>query len=332
MAVGDYFDHDNGLVEKTLAETFNGGAWTILPTPNSSSDNFLFGVSCPGVGSCAAVGQHGQVFVAQTLIEMWDGTSWSIVPTPNRGSSDNRLLGVSCPSLNFCVAVGESVGQYVNGNPVGVTTLVETFDGTSWTITPSPNPNGLGTNSGLNSVSCTTPTNCVAAGGSFDATGIRTLVESWNGTTWSIVPTPSPTSGDLLLGVSCAEVTSCMAVGTSGIFGPTPRQTLAEIWNGSSWSVIPSPDGGPGENRLNAVSCDQPHRCVTVGRANDGTVNRSLVEAWDGTSLSLVPSPNQGSGDNELLGVSCSHGPKCVAGGWYFNPAVDGFLTLTMEN
>ena len=38
-----------------------------------------------------------------------------------------------------------------------------------------------------------------------------TLVESWNGTSWSVVP--SPGSGDALNWVSCASASACMAAG-----------------------------------------------------------------------------------------------------------------------
>jgi hypothetical protein len=49
-------------------------------------------------------------------------------------------------------------------------TLIEQWSGTRWSIVGSPNPTRLGT---LNSVSCTTATNCVAV----DYPGTGNLIE-----------------------------------------------------------------------------------------------------------------------------------------------------------
>lgn len=61
--------------------------------------------------------------------------------------------------------------------------------------------------SAFDSVSCTVPTNCVAVG----SLG-QTLIESWNGSAWSVTPTPKPVNKDAS-GVSCTSWTSCVAVG-----------------------------------------------------------------------------------------------------------------------
>jgi hypothetical protein len=67
-----------------------------------------------------------------------------------------------------------------------------------------------------------------------------TLAESWNGTSWSLVPSPSPGSfSDELRGVSCTSPGSCMAVGD---FEGTGNQfTLAEAWNGTRWTTVKTP-------------------------------------------------------------------------------------------
>ena len=92
-----------------------------------------------------------------TLVERWNGHAWSIVPSPNQGSGDNLLLGVSCTGPSACVAVGD----YVNTSNAQQT-LVESWNGHGWSITPSPN-RGNSSND-LNAVSCSGPTSCVAVG------------------------------------------------------------------------------------------------------------------------------------------------------------------------
>ena len=63
-------------------------------------------------------------------------------------------------------------------------------------------------------VSCASSRSCMAVGSYIDL-GMTTLVESWNGTKWSIVPSPSNPDSHLafLNGVSCTSSTSCIAVG-----------------------------------------------------------------------------------------------------------------------
>jgi hypothetical protein len=65
----------------------------------------------------------------------------------------------------------------------------------------------------------------------------RTLVQHWNGTTWDVVPSPSPSaSQDELLGVAMLSSSYAWAVGYQG------DKTLIERWNGTAWTVQPSPN------------------------------------------------------------------------------------------
>ncbi|MDQ6805931.1 MAG: hypothetical protein M3065_13410, partial [Actinomycetota bacterium] len=58
--------------------------------------------------------------------------------------------------------------------------------------------------------------------------GQATLAEAWDGTTWTLQPTPNPAgSSGWLSGVSCTSATACTAAGFSS--GPV---TLAERYSG----------------------------------------------------------------------------------------------------
>jgi hypothetical protein len=86
----------------TLAECWNGAAWTIQPTlnPTGAKSNVLSSVSCT-TKACTAAGQSN----GATLMERSNGTSWTIPTTPpNSGGS--ALNGVSCTSADACTAVG----------------------------------------------------------------------------------------------------------------------------------------------------------------------------------------------------------------------------------
>jgi hypothetical protein len=90
-----------------------------------------------------------------------------------------------------------------------------------------------GSNSELNGVSCVSPTTCVAVGDYWGAAGIdHTLIESWNGVAWSVVPSPSLAAERTLYGVSCSSANWCVAVGTHRTDISMSSRTLVESWNG----------------------------------------------------------------------------------------------------
>jgi hypothetical protein len=106
--------------EKTLAESWNGVRWSVVPSPSPhrGSDSDLASVSCISAAWCTATGSSvGDQ--ALTLIESWNGTRWSVVPSPNRGNA-SYLNGVSCTSASACTATG-----YTNNSHQGGRTLVE---------------------------------------------------------------------------------------------------------------------------------------------------------------------------------------------------------------
>src|SRR5205823_5211397 len=158
--------------------------------------------SCTGVGWF--VNSSG---VEHTLVVRGSGSSWARVASPSPSLAGGALVGVSCTSPSNCVAVGsqpQSAQSY--------TTLAEHWDGTTWTIVPSPNPPGVGvpyTRAALHGVRCASATSCLAVG--FYAIGgiSRTLSERWDGTTWTIVSTPNPAGTNLpgviveLSGLTC---------------------------------------------------------------------------------------------------------------------------------
>ena len=211
----------------TLVEHWAGNHWSIVTSPNPTgfqSAN-LGGVSCPSTMSCFAVGLAQFRSSYEALMEHWNGHRWSIMPSPTLAGANMRT--VSCSTTATCMAVGSySVGGIDN-------TLVEAWNGHTWSVTPSPNPTGsIGTV--LNGVSCPTSTHCFAVGYSSYAVSQgpepvgaaeKTLVEQWNGHTWSIVRSRNPSPGGfketVLNGVSCHRKASCFAVGD---FGGSPNQ------------------------------------------------------------------------------------------------------------
>ena len=307
-------------------------AWSVVPSANTSStdNDYLSSVSCVSTTFCMAVGYYTGG-TDQTLIESWNGTGWTIVPSPDTSPTAYDVISsVSCVSTTFCMAVG----YYTGGTDQ---TLIESWNGTSWSIVSSPNASPTEPDT-LASVSCVAsrPSEiCTAVGNNYNGTVLRTLIESWNGTGWTIVPSPntSPTDNDYLTGLSCLSTTVCVAVGNTTTV--SSARTLIESWNGTNWSIVPSPNTSlTDQDVLNGVSC-VPIRprtiCTAVGYYNNGT-DQTLIESWNGWRWSIVPSPNTSTAQlNVFAHVSCESASFCTAVGYDYSGTADQTLIESLN-
>jgi hypothetical protein len=316
FAVGN---HDS-VSAPAIIERWNGTTWSVaanpLPRPPNSS---LSAVSCPTTTNCFGVGQHTTPSgTVATLVERPSGSSWSVVASPNpAGATNSTLSGVSCVSTTMCFAVGSS-----GLDPHK--TLVERWNGTAWSVVASPNQPGTFTHNRLESVSCTSATSCFAVG-NYDDGAIKTLVERWNGSAWSIVASPNTSSDNSRLrSVSCVSATSCIAVGDHFDTPVVGSKTLVERWNGVVWSVVASPNAPSNAfSALEGVSCTSATNCVAVGTVGDpGASNqpptKSLIERWNGATWAITASADPaGTTHGSLAGVSCPSATSCFAVGTY---------------
>lgn len=274
------------------------------------------------------------IFVAFLLaaISFATGASsgWSIVASPNaigagQVSATNRLYSVTCTSATNCWAVG----VYYNSNAFGQT-LIEQWNGNSWTVVSSPN--NTPQSNGLNGVTCASASQCWAVGYSYDTTQTaQGLIEQWDGASWTVASVNGlPAASNYFQSVTCPSASECWAVGYSlyssgGPGGLGLYQTLIAQWNGSSWTVVLSPNTNAMEsNLLWGVTCASATNCWAVGYSyspNDPHVSQSLIEQWNGVSWAIVPSPTvSGSTSNELLSVTCASTTDCWGVGIYVNP------------
>src|SRR5205823_3782732 len=102
-------------INQTLIERWDGAAWAIVNSPNTSANKkYQHSVACGSASDCCAVGYYytGNAVESgmyQTLIEHWDGSSWAIVTSPNTSTTEyNHLFAVTCVSASECWAVGLS--------------------------------------------------------------------------------------------------------------------------------------------------------------------------------------------------------------------------------
>jgi len=210
------------------------------------------------------------------------------------------------------------------GDGGGYETVTENWDGSSWSLVPSPNVSGA-VYDYLEGVSCVSTTFCMAVGFEVPPSGGQnlTLVEVFNGGGWSIVSSPNEpgAADDYLHSVSCMSAGECTAVGTYINIPLDLDGTLVETWNGGFLSIRPSPNASTYLNSLEAVSCISRSFCGAVGNqtAAHGDFERTLAETTATSDWAVEPSGDASTFANGLDGVSCTSDKLCRAVGWFFN-------------
>ena len=332
----------------TVPAAVQGGSWVVVRAPEVHG--VLTAVSCPSPSSCAAVGEYYHPAPRYALIEHWNGSAWSIVKGPPPSAHLTAgLSGVSCSGVSDCTAVGSStrIVRMPTTSPPPVRTLVEHWNGSAWSIVKSPNPPAASNR--LTGVACSRAWGCMAVGQSGGSMNlhVRTLAERWNRSRWVIVKSPTPRGAiySVLSSISCTRRSDCVAVGEYLPGGQRQSQNhpLIEHWNGSVWTLMPSPEPPRSiASYLSAVSCRSASDCVAVGTVRyphrkgssyGGPREYTFIERWDGSAWSIVKSPDPpGPPADGLDGIACPAASDCVAvgaGGRLTPPgSTDGARTL----
>jgi len=295
-----------------LIEQWNGSSWAVATVPSAPASELL-GVSCAGPSFCVAVGDLNGA--DDPLVDQWNGSTWTQgTPINPTGSSQTDFQGITCLSSTWCMAVGFSTDLSSNRIP-----LTEVWNGTTWIITSNaPLPTGA-TAAQLNGVSCVSGSWCMVAGNQKVGANTVSLAEVWNGTTWSVPPTPNPAPGTYsdFAGVSCTGSSYCAAVG-SYTDGSTNQRNLVASWNGVSWTQNTVPDGPDTANdNLYAVSCFSATSCSAVGDRGTFSPFSAAALSWNGVSwtVATTPAPST-STSNVLFGVTCQTNWACIAVGF----------------
>jgi hypothetical protein len=312
---------------QTLILHWNGTSWQIVPSPNVGTGfNALYGVTCASDSDCWAVGFENGGSLAQTLIEKWDGTSWTVHASPKVGTQHNVLNAVTCSSSSDCLAVGYS------GVAGAKNSLVARWNGTAWTASALPNQISV-QESVLSSVMCNSTSDCWAVGDSYNGLDYQTLIERWDGTTWTSAIAPNSGADNYLSRVTCASTSDCWAVGHSSNATIDPQsfdQDLVLHWNGSVWlldGTLPDPTATYATD-LAGVACASASECWAVGSIKPSGSGRSHITRWDGTSWTQVAAPDVPAlPSNFLYGVTCVSGSNCWAVGFDFYGNVARSLT-----
>ncbi len=263
--------------EAPLVEQWNGQTWSIV-TPPTTGRSVLTSVSCTSPSSCTTVGDTASdtsgTLGVTAVVAQWNGSTWSVTQLPSPATTLRLATAVSCTSPIFCMAGG---WQADSGNQtIGMFALE--WNGSSWTATTvatlGPTQYVL-----VNAISCATPTLCMAAGEQLSTAGLTTVVEQWNGSTWSAAKTPSPAVASVLTAVDCFGPTSCVAGGATTTPDPSATtatttgtvQPLVLNWDGTTWAqaTVPhwTPNGSGGSDvAVEGIGCFPGVQCVAVGQ------------------------------------------------------------------
>jgi hypothetical protein len=222
-AVGDFVEIDTNL-DFNLFEHWDGTAWTAT-TVQVAENSFesLSGASADAANDAWAVGWAAPLSAGsnEPLAIHWNGTNWVSAVTPHVGEGANQLNAVLALAPNDVWAVGFSTPD-APPQQSATLTLIEHFDGANWAVVPSPNigPHSVNQSNRLLGLTANSPKDIWAFGSYFAADGSghqMTLLLHYDGTNWTIAPSPNPTKGNFLDDLLFAGVT--LSAGNVWIFG-----------------------------------------------------------------------------------------------------------------
>jgi hypothetical protein len=297
--------------------------WQQVPSPSiGSNDNNLASVSAASPTDAWAVGDFigGTSGVLANMAEHWDGSTWSEFPLPNLGINQNTLFGVSeLPSGSTW-----AVGFYLDANWVDQT-LVEHWNGSAWTVIPSPSPGAQGNI--FYGVAALSDSDIWAVGVTLDANeNTHPLIEHWNGTAWSVVTAPDPNgTGNSLYAINAVSPTSVYAVGQTGT--AFPSQAFLLHWNGTAWSQLASPADSTESLTFDAITGSDSSLTLVGDRESDIVPNTTGIATGAPSKLAMVTTPSA-TGENDLFGAATAADGTAYAAGWSVDPATGNFVSL----
>lgn len=284
----------------------NGGAWSKVTAFNMQSSDLSFSL-------------YGTVGPPPLPLGCGE---WNVEPSPNaHGMQDTWLNDVAYLAPNDIWAVGRTYGLGSPGD-FNQYTYAMHFDGTTWSSVPTPSPAPVPelTFDSIEAVAALAPDDVWAAGTliaqdtSAGYVGLHNLVLHWDGSSWTHVNTPMPPSFGLQ-GVSGDGIYDILALSKNDVWflgewitmnaqGFTFRYALAMHWNGSSFTLHPTPVIGTNGATILAADAWSPDDIWAVGMAGDGDpapAGHTFIYHWDGSTWSHVPGPTM-PGYSHVLG------------------------------
>lgn len=256
----------------------------------------------------------GAIVTAFLLLAVASFVTWSTVPSGEQGvlrgfgppPTGQELSAVDAVSPADVWAVGSRYGGGTNE----ARSLILHWDGTRWTRVPSPDAGPL------TDVAAVSEEEAWAIGGG--------KILHWDGEAWEVVSYRRP-PGAHFAAIDAFGLDDAWAVGVQ--YGAEwvdkygePNvgfDTLTMHWDGSTWSVVGSPNGAPRHNFLEGVLALSPTDVWAAGYAERRNHPRTLTLHWDGDAWKVVPSPDPGDDFNVLWATGTDRVGRVWAIGHY---------------
>ena len=309
-----------GVGAKVLIDHWNGTAWSQVTTPTTPQNTAsLAAVSASSPTDAWAIGRdQNNRSNFQPLALHWNGTAWSVSPSAATALAGQLGVGVANISPTDAYAIGGHLGSAHTG-------LVAHWNGTSWTRVNVPLPSNGNLASDLYAISADGPSDVWIVGTYYllvspTDEALETYSLHWNGTAWSIVSMPpvpgtNPNNEFVLDAIQANSPTDVWAVGKSvNAASPSSATTLTEHWNGTAWSIVPSPSPGTGASLTGVTTSNASNSVWAVGvdQPSGSATAQTLTLNWNGTAWVTVPSPNASTGPTVLNSVSTTPGASIV--------------------
>ena len=235
------------------------------------------GFAVQSVGSDPSPLDEGQVWYnnASYAFKLAAVTTVGTFASGGNMNTARSQLGGSGTQTSSLAYGGRTIPAYLNSS--------ESYNGTSWTNTPSLNT----TRAYLYGVGASN-TAALAFGGEIFENPASTATELWNGSSWTSNPTGLATARYELAGAGIS--TAALAFGGQQTPGTEPNAT--ESWNGSSWTA--SANINTARNQLGASGL----QTSALAFGGNTTAATAATESWNGTSWTSVNSMNTARASN----------------------------------
>ena len=298
------------LVARLVFHPFNGTltchTWRTMLTPDDFSHFYSVALLSANDVWLAGENYAPGASVARGLVEHWDGQRWQALFPAYPASFNVTIKGIAAITDSDVWVVGSA---YTSASTV--IPLAARWDGRAWHMLPSiPSP---GFTQFLG-VAALASDNVWAVGSIFGGDFTQTLIAHWNGSTWMRVRSPNVADeNNQLTSISALSANDIWVVGTSNGYQGSVL-TLTEHWDGSSWSIVRSPNPSRSANALSSVAAASSNDVWAVGtmrpalpttalisplgykEARDRVTieTNGLIEHWDGQSWQVVSFPRLG--------------------------------------
>lgn len=276
--------------------------WTLFPTVNPEpTGNQLTAVDGTSATDVWEIGAAFHTAKSSGYAIHWDGRSWATFAEDDPKGHGGQFSGIASIAQNDVWAVGQA---YAASNYRKRLAVAEHWNGTRFNA--SPLPSVVGQETFLYGIAAVAPNDVWAAGGSLPAGGLQqSYVVHWDGNAWTQIAAPGvPGSATNFDAVAKTGANDVWVVGGSEANTSAPFRTLAEHWDGTRWTIVPTPNVNANSNIFNAVVAIAPNDAWAIGDYYNGKAFSPLAEHWDGTSWNIVRTPNSGSHTAFVLGAT----------------------------